>query len=75
MATEISREFDVEHGRVVLTVKDALGNVSVHSIYVTGPSGVKDVAAAIALTMMDTDKACADLQAALETAGWQPNGN
>lgn len=75
MATEISRVFDLEHGRVVLTLKDALNNISVHSIYVKGPSGVKDVAAAITQTITDTDEACEQLQTALQAAGWQANGN
>lgn len=77
MATEISRTFDVAGGKVVLEIQDALGNKSVHSIYVSGPSAVKDVPAAITSVMADTDSNCADLQKALESAGWKaaPDGN
>jgi hypothetical protein len=58
----------------VLALKDALGNDSVHTIYVTGESGVKDVDAEIARIKADTDSAAAEIAQAFAAAGWQPNG-
>lgn len=76
MATEISRTFDVAHGRVVVVVADAvLGNQSTHSIYVTGPTGVTDVDAAVAGIKTSVDASATALHAAFMAAGWQPNGS
>jgi hypothetical protein len=75
MATELSRTFDLPHGRIVVMVEDALSNISSHSIYVSGPQGVSNVEAAIAQILTDTDIACAAIEAAFTAAGWAPNGS
>jgi hypothetical protein len=76
MATETSRTFDLAHGRIVVTVKDAvLGNETVHSIYVTGAQGVTDVDAAVEQVKTEADAAATTLHAAFMAAGWQPNGS
>lgn len=75
MAIELSRSFDVAHGSVRVMVQDNLGTVSDHTIYVLGANGVRDVPAAVAQILSDTDAACAALQAAFATAGWTPSGN
>jgi hypothetical protein len=75
MATEISRTFNLQAGAVISQVKDALGNVSLHTIYVSGPNGVTDVNAAVAQILTQTDAAAAAIHAAFTAAGWTPSGS
>jgi hypothetical protein len=56
MATVTDKQVDMQAGAVHLRVKDAiLGNESLHTIYLSGPSGVVDVNAAIEQIKADTD--------------------
>lgn len=68
MATELSRTFDIPHGAVVVNIQDKFGNVSPHTLYV---SGVPDVNAAVAQLLADTDTQAEALRAAMIAAGWQ----
>jgi hypothetical protein len=70
MATEISRTFNTQQGAVIVTLQDALGNNSVHTLYVTGPNPVTNVPAAIAQIGAEIDAAATAIQAAFTTAGW-----
>lgn len=74
-AKELSRTFDTMHGAVFVSVLDDLGNTTVHTIYVSGPSGVTDVATAIAQLLTSIDANTAQILAALIAAGWTPNGS
>lgn len=76
MATVLSKTFDVPHGAVIINVQDAIvGNVSVHTAYVTGLNAVTDINAWIAQTCANVDAAATALHAAFTAAGWTPNGN
>lgn len=67
MAIEVSRTFDLEHGAVVVAVKDSLGHLSSHTLYL---NGVPNVNAAIAQLLIDTDVAAALLRQRMIAAGW-----
>lgn len=68
MAIEISRTFDLQHGAVVVNIKDQFGNVAPHTLYV---AGVPDVNAAVAQLLIDTDTQAEKIRAAMIAAGWQ----
>jgi hypothetical protein len=70
MATVLSKTFDTTLGAVIVNVKDNLGNTGVHTIYVSGPSGVTDVNAAIAQLLTSTDAATNAIIASFQAAGW-----
>ena len=70
MATVLSKTFIISLGTVVIQVQDVLGNVSAHTIMVSGPSGVTNVDAAIATILTQVDEAAAAIQAAFQAAGW-----
>ena len=76
MAKELSRTFDLPHAAVIVKVQDNLGNLSSHTIYVTGTNGVSNVDAAVASILAATDTAAAAMSAAFTAAGWTPpSGN
>jgi len=74
MATILSKTFDTVHAVLILQVRDALGNVSSHTGYVTGPQPITDVDAWITQVCADVDANAAAIQAAFSAAGWTPNG-
>jgi hypothetical protein len=69
MASEVSRTFDIPHGAVVVQIADSFGNLSPHTLYL---SGVPDVDAAVAQLLTDTEAAAQQLRARLVAAGWTP---
>lgn len=73
MATLLDKTYDIPHGSVVARVQDALGNISVHTIYVMGLAGTVDDA--IALILANTATAATELEAAFVAAGWTPGNN
>jgi hypothetical protein len=67
MATELSRTFDLQHGSIVVNIKDQFGNVSVHTLYV---AGVPDVNAAVTQLLSDVDAQATVIRNAMIAAGW-----
>lgn len=69
---EISRTFDPAAGAIVVTIEDALGVRSVHTVYALGPDGREaDVAGQIAARMKEADDRAVKLKAAFLKHGWQ----
>ena len=72
MAVETSRTFDLVHGAVVSNVTDSFGTLSVHTLYVTGPNAITDVAEAVAALLVSVEAQAQALRAAMVAAGWTP---
>lgn len=69
MAIERSRTFDMTSAAVVVGVEDSFGNMSSHTLYL---SGVPDVDAAVAQILIDTDTHAAVIRQRMIAAGWTP---
>jgi hypothetical protein len=72
MATVISKTVDVQHGCVNVGIKDdvpSVGNVTQHTIYVTGPNAVTDVNAQIAALCTQADIWAAQISNAMQALG------
>lgn len=72
MATVTDKKVDVQHGCVYVWIKDevpSIGNVTQHTIYVTGPNAVTDVNAAIASLCTQADTWAAQISNAMQALG------
>jgi hypothetical protein len=72
MAKEISRRFDVAAAAVVVTIEDALGARSVHTIHVVRPDGTEeDVEGVVAKAIADAGARAEKVATAFRKAGWK----
>lgn len=67
MASEVSRAFDLEHGKISFVLKDSFGKESYHTVYV---SGVEDVEADVAKRLEELDAQAAVIRERMKKAGW-----
>ncbi len=59
----------MQHGAVVVNIKDDFGNMSVHTLYL---ATVGDVYSAVAQLLSETDANSTALRERMMAAGWKP---
>jgi hypothetical protein len=70
---EISREFRLDAGQVVVTIEDDHGSRTVHTINVIDPDGAEvDVANTVADLLSNADARTAKIGSAFQKCGWKP---